>query len=185
MSAGRRALVYGVAAVVGFLFAFLLLPGGVGEERGPAEGVDVQAKDGALTRTIAARAPSEADGAADSVEPETAGEPRVGRGGNPRAREIAEALSTPAHQLVGRTSPVWVQIRRVLPAEEEWGDLHEQVDSMLDALRAAARDTTLDLPGLIEAQLSLVNRLEREQLGGAVEEALEELTARLNSVEAG
>ena len=180
MSFGRRALVYGVAALVGFLFAVLLLPRGQ-QESSPAEDASAsKAQERAVSsnRASVGEVVTE-DGDEVLASDETPGEPKIGRGGNPKARAIAEALSTPAHELVGRTSPVWVQVRRVLPGEEELSGWHSEVDSMIESLRGAVRDTELDLQDLIESQLDLMNRMEREDLGDAVGVALEELAGRL------
>ena len=185
MSLGRRAIVYGVAVAVGFLFAFLLLP------RGAKEGSSVVAvQEGAPGAERSTRTEHSAP-AVDQQPEEVAvpegepGEPKVGRGGNPKAREIAEALSTPAHGLIGKTSPVWVQVRRVLPEGDEFTVWREEVESMLDFLKQAARDRTLDMDTLIEEQLDLHGALVKEDLGDAVAEALEVLASRLQEAQAG
>lgn len=185
MSFLRRAFVYGVAAVVGYLFAILLLPRGV-EESAETQGVpSVAAEAAAVTRTAATNPDAEnpADEGEDAADDSEEG--KIGRGGNPKAREIAEALSTPAHELVGRTSPVWVQIKRVLPEGDGLERWNAEIQAMQDLLKGAARDINLDLEEVIASQRELLRLMRGEDLGEAVGEALDELALRLNAAEDG
>lgn len=184
MTLGRGALVYGVAAVVGFLFAFLLLPRGVDDE-GLEVGAD-EASPVAAQPCVPVNSAEQDEHAQEPepVTPEDRGE-AVGVGGNPKARRIAEALSTPGHELVGRTSPVWVQVRRVLPEEDELSVWRDEVGEMISYLKASARDTQLEISALVDTQMSLVEEMRGASLGDSVDEALQELATRLSASDGG
>jgi hypothetical protein len=105
----------------------------------------VQRKDPAQSGTVAER---EAPSAADST----------GKGGNPKARRIRAALDTPAHAFLARTSPAWVQARRVLSthAELEWV---EKLEDLLQDISEARRDLELEGAFLLARQNALLESL--------------------------
>ena len=103
MTVGRGALVYGVAAIVGFIFAFSLLPRGDG---GGGPGVAVEALEGESSQK---RTPRMKGKKARRMRGGKGASERIGTGGNPGARQISGLLSTSAHELIAKTSPVWVQ----------------------------------------------------------------------------
>lgn len=81
-----------------------------------------------------------------------------GTGGNPKARRIRAALDTPAHAFLAKTSPAWVQTRKVLRShgELEWA---EKLDDLLEDISKARRDLELEGEFLLGRQNAILESL--------------------------
>jgi len=173
-------MVYFLAAGIGVAAALLLLP-----DELPAE----TSGDSLEASTDVASGGEPEEGKPEAIS-EARRERRRGRphgtGGNPKARELQDALDTPAHGLLANTSPIWVQIQRVLreQAEEEW---LPEVEALLLEFRDARREMALEAEALIERQSSLLESIWNADLPEALSSALKEpltiLSERLQSFE--
>ena len=193
----RKVSVYGLAALVGFAAAYLLLPrdgtiksdppiGEGNSEKTESSESAVSRQEGAVSdqaRRQGGEAVPASTGELMDDEAETTLE---GPNENPHARRIREALSTPGHELIARCSPVWVQVKRELRAQSDETWL-PQVEAILDLLRKGSRDMDLAPSYIIREQNALLESLWNSELngasGGALGEVLSVLSERIEAFE--
>jgi hypothetical protein len=174
----RRVSVFFLAALVGVGAAFFLLPraqelptqqqGGLG---GPGS-VEVQGSQvDALGNPESQKSkPEEVPGAKKDGP---GGSKPHGTGGNPKARRIREALSTPQHAFLAKTSPIWVQTRKVLRAHDQdvWA---EKLSVLLEDISKGRRDLDLEGEFLLGRQNTLLESLWNADFPPALKEGLRE-----------
>jgi hypothetical protein len=170
-------MVYVLAALIGVAAALLLLPSEPPSEEQAQADVEAQRAEKA-ERALQRGVPG--DGEEGTAEAQQARKKRErGVGGNPKARRIREALDTPQHALLARTSPVWVQIQKVL-REEASGEWLPEVEALLQDLEEARRDMALEGAYLVGRQNSLLESLWNAELSDTLSEALKEPLAILS-----
>lgn len=153
----RRVSVYFLAALIGVGAAFMLLPRGVELPQDPVkpEAVD---QTGEANPIAAAGTDDKEEGKAESSVEASSGVNSPVAAGNPKANRIREALSTPEHAFLARTSPVWVQIRRVLSQHDE-SDWIERVNVLLDDISDGRRDVGFQGEVLFSRQNAMLESL--------------------------
>ena len=181
----RRVSVYFLAAFIGVGAAFLLLPRGIEAPEKVSEHKTVPPSDEAEPVDLGPEVAEKKMAGELAVESVESAKER-GVGGNPNANRIRAALSSPEHAFLAKTSPVWVQIRRVLTQFDE-PDWIEQVNVLLEDISDDRR--TLDLEGevLLSRQNAMLESLWGSDfpvaLTNALREPLEILGGRIEAYE--
>jgi hypothetical protein len=153
----RRVSVYFLAALIGVGAAFMLLPRGVELPQDPMK--PVAADPSGETKSVgSAGTDGKKEGKAESSAETSNGVNSPVAGGNPKANRIREALSTPEHAFLARTSPVWVQVRRVLSQHDE-SDWIERVNVLLDDISDGRRDVDFQGEVLFSRQNAMLESL--------------------------
>jgi hypothetical protein len=181
----RRVSVYFLAVFIGVGAAFLLLPRGI-------EAPSNLSDDKPIPPSVEANSP---DLGSEVVKKKMAPEVAVesvkkakerGVGGNPKANLIREALSSPEHAFLAKTSPIWVQIRRVLTQFDE-PDWIDKVNVLLEDISDGRRTINLEGEVLLSRQNAMLESLWNSDfpmaLTNALREPLEILGGRIEAYE--
>jgi len=181
----RRVSVYFLAALIGVGAAFMLLPRGADVPQNSEK--QETAGDTVVTKSELAPDKTGKEKGADAVSAEPSGSVKAAAtGGNPKANRIREALSSPEHAFLARTSPIWVQVRRVL-SQYEKTDWIERVNGLLNDISDGRRNVDFQGEVLFARQNAMLESLWNsdfsEELTAALREPLAVLAERIEIYE--